>query len=105
MEPLEVAKRINLKIIELEELKQSLPALARTKSSTMVAYEKALAVAMARQDFPTTILEKIARGTCADLKGQMDLAESAYKNCLKIIDITQAQLNGYQSINRYLSEV
>jgi hypothetical protein len=107
MEPLEVAKRINHKINELEKLKTELPSYAQKKAVSMVAYEKALAtesLALCINN-PVSLVDKLARGKCADLKGDMDLAESMYKNCLKIIDITEAQLNGYQSINRYLSEV
>lgn len=107
MELLQVAKHINLKITELEAIKKELPALAEAKAIAIVKYEKNLAIEMEHlfsQGTPTTILEKLARGTCADEKGAMDLTDSAYKNCLKIIEITEAQLNGYQSINRYLSE-
>lgn len=104
---LSVAKKINLKIIELDCLKESLEALAIEKVTSAYKYEESLAKAMLRlkNDHPTTILEKIARGECAELKLAMDLAESRYKNALKIIDLTESQLNGFQSINRYLSEI
>lgn len=107
MEPLDVAKRINMKIVELEAIKTELPILARKKADSMAVYEKAMAceTITLQANNPASLVERLARGKCADLKAAADLAESFYKNCLKIIDITQAQLNGYQSINRYLSEV
>lgn len=107
MEALTIAKAINSRIIELELAKKELPALAQKKAETLAAYEKAIAIETFKlaQDTSISIIDKLAKGNCSDLRMQMDLAESAYKNALKIIDITQAQLNGYQSINRYLSEV
>lgn len=87
-------------------MKKTLEPLARSKSAAMVVYEKNLAKETMSLSFnnAVSIVDKLAKGNCADLKGEMDLAESLYKNALKIIDITEAQLNGYQSINRYLAE-
>jgi len=108
MEAIDVAKKINLKIIELDKLKEELPILAQKKSHAMVDYELDLSqetLTSLSNGIPTTVIDKIAKGKCAVKHGELDLAESMYKNCLKIIDITEAQLNGYQSINRYLSEL
>jgi hypothetical protein len=106
MDALTVAKKINSKIIELDELKVSLEALAMEKARTSSLYEANLAksILSLKQENPVTIVEKLARGVCAADKFSMDFSESKYKNQLKIIDLTEAQLNGYQSINRYLSE-
>lgn len=108
MEPLDVAKKINMKILELESMKIELPLLAQKKADTMAVYEKEIAkemLTLSTQNYSVSLAEKVAKGKCADLNAAADLAESMYKNCLKIINITEAQLNGYQSINRYLSEV
>lgn len=107
MEILEVAKKINLKIVELENLKKELPSLAQKKSEAMVTYEKELAKQTLTLSFnnPVSIVDKLAKGNCADLKGQMDLAECMYKNALKIIDITTSQMMGFQSIQKHLSEI
>jgi len=88
-------------------MKTELPILAKKKADSMAIYEKAIACETLdlKSTQPISIIEKLAKGKCADLKASADLAESMYKNCLKIIDITEAQLNGYQSIGRYLSEV
>ena len=53
---------------------------------------------------PTTIIEKVAKGICWKECLEKDLAETQYKVNLEKADIIKAQLNGYQSINRYLSE-
>ena len=106
MELTQVSQKIGEKIEELEGFKKTLPLLAQEKAETMAMYERAMASETVTliPNHAISVIEKIARGRCADLRCKADLAESAYKNCLKIIDITEAQLNGYQSINRYLSE-
>ncbi len=108
MDCLTVPKRINLKIEELEKLKESLDLLAVIKAEVLANYERRLSIRMLelkQQNISITLIEKVARGDLWELKLAMDLSESKYKNALKIIDITEAQLNGYQSINRYLAEV
>jgi len=107
MEALDVAKKINLKIIELDKLKESLEGLAIEKANAAANYEKKLAMVtlrLSQGDSAISLIDKLSRGECADEKMAMDLAESRYKNQLKIIDLTEAQLNGYQSINRFLAE-
>jgi len=106
MELIGVSIKIGEKIEDLEALKKELPILAKDKAETMAMYERAMASETVTliPNHAISVIEKIARGRCADLKCKADLAESSYKNCLKIIDITEAQLNGYQSINRHLSE-
>lgn len=107
MELVQTSKEILGKIEALEGLKKDLPLLAQEKSRTMATYEKELAkemLSLVSANYSVTLAEKVAKGKCADLSASADLAESMYKNCLKIIDITEAQLNGYQSINRHLSE-
>lgn len=107
METVHVASKINQKIVALDGLKDSLEGLAHEKAMSACIYEESLSKAILRlkEEHPTSILEKIARGECSSQKFNMDVAEGRYKNALKIIDLTEAQLNGYQSINRHLSEV
>ena len=108
MDCLKTAKLINLKIQELDKLKDSLNALAENKATMLAEYDKNLSkriMELKQLDTSITLIEKIAKGDLWELRLAMDLAESKYKNALKIIDITEAQLNGFQSINRYLAEV
>lgn len=107
MELLSVSEKINLKITELDQLKNDLHELAVDKAFQASNYESNIAKSILKlkeEGQPASILEKLARGLCANDKFNMDLSESKYKNHLKIIDLTEAQLNGYQSINRHLSE-
>lgn len=118
MDPILVADSINAKIQELEALKQSLPSLAEEKAKTESDYEKAIAVTIVSlingKEFqldgrtihnpPNAMLDKIAKGICWQEKLAFEMADGKYRNALKIIDMTEAQLNGFQSINRHLSE-
>lgn len=119
MDLLKVAKLINLKIEELEKLKSDLEPLARDKALKMAQYDLVLAKTIitlrsgvsvemegiAVKEESVSLMDKLAKGVIWKEKMEMDLSESLYKNCIKKIDITEAQLNGFQSINRYLSEV
>lgn len=119
MDLITIAKLIYGRCQELERLKGDLSSLAQKKAETSADYEKTLAMTIVGlkngkeyeldtvkiTEQPTTVLEKVAKGICWKAKLEMDLAESAYKNSLKTIELTESQLNGYQSINRYLSEI
>lgn len=119
MDVLTVAKKINFKITQLEELKAALESTSAQKATCEAAYDKILAQTIIGlkngQKFtldgqevlspPISIIEKVAKGLCWKAKIDMDMADTSYRNTLKIIDITQGQMNGLQSINRYLSEV
>lgn len=108
MDLLKCAKLINLKIEELETHKKDLENFALEKAMATSEYESILSKEMLKLRTggeSITLIEKLAKGSCVLERMKMDLAESKYKNLLKIIEITQAQMNALQSINRYLSEV
>lgn len=119
MDLLTIAKLIYGRCQELERLKADLSPLAAKKAETSAFYEKTLAMTIVGLrngkeyelegvkigEQPTTLAEKVAKGLCWKEKISMDYADSSYKNVLKTIELTESQLNGYQSINRYLSEV
>lgn len=118
MELLTVSKSINEKIQELERFKKELSVVAEKKALSEAKYEKQIAITIASmingKDFtidgqlvknpPNAMLDKIAKGICSQEKLIMDLASDQYRNLIKIIELTEAQLNGLQSINRHLSE-
>ena len=53
---------------------------------------------------PATIIEKTAKGICWQARLDMEKADALYKSLISNIDSVQAELNGFQSINRHLSE-
>lgn len=118
MELLKTSAEIRVKIEALETLKNELPGLSEEKAKTESFYEKAIAVTIIRlingsefelegrriKNPPNAMLDKIAKGICWQEKLSMDTADMKYRNAIKIIDITEAQLNAFQSINKHLAE-
>lgn len=118
METVSISKKIQDRIAQLDALKDTLGTLAQRKAQASAEYEKSIALTIVGlrngkeyeldgqviTEQPTTVAEKVARGICWKEKLAADSAESAYKNAITTIGLTESQLNGYQSINRYLGE-
>jgi hypothetical protein len=118
MEVTQVAKAIEEKIKLLEMGREALKEKALAKAKAISEYEKALTLTIIKLrngvefEFegerivnpPTTLIEKIAKGICFNEKLQMEEAEAEYKVVITKLEAIEAELNGYQSINRYLSE-
>lgn len=119
MELLEVSQQIQKKIADLEHARSKLKTYAYNKAKTMVDYERQLAIVivglkagkeynlsedgveMVRCEQATNIKD-VARGVCYQESLDASVAEALYKNCIVQIDAIKAELNGWQSINRYL---
>jgi hypothetical protein len=116
MHIIEIAKKIQDKILLLEQGRSKLEAAAIDKSNTIAGYDKSLAITLIRiragkpvelegeiaKDIPTTMAEKVARGICWKERFEMEKAEAMYKATVSKLSSIAAELNGYQSINRYL---
>ncbi len=119
MEILEVARKIDGCVNELDSMQKNLLELAKSKVKASVAYEKQIAVTLISlrngKEYtlegetivspPTTIMEKIAKGICWEESLEKDKTEIQYNNLVKSIDITKAKLNGYQSIYKHLGDI
>jgi hypothetical protein len=119
MDVIEIAKRMNHRINALETARGHLQSLAALKAESIALYEKVLAVTIIKikngmevelegrhiVNPPVTIMEKIARGICWEEKLAMEKAEALYKAETVCMSALAAELNGYQSINKYLGEV
>lgn len=118
MEKIKVATEIEKKIAELELAKKHLSKRSEVKAETSANYDKAVALTIIKLrngqtleldgekivDPPATALDKIAKGICFKEKLEMDKAEAEYKSLITYIEVVQSQLNGWQSINKFLSE-
>jgi hypothetical protein len=118
MEILDVANEIERRIKALSAGRKQLQPRAERKANAIAEYEKAIAKTLIQLkngvrfslddqpviDPPVSNMEKIARGICYKEKLALDLAESEYKNAVVGLGTIQAELNGYQSIFRYLDE-
>lgn len=119
MDVITVAKRMNHRINALEKARENLQSLASLKAESIALYERVLAVTIIRikngmeveldgrhiTNPPVTIMERIARGICWEEKLAMEKAEAMYKAEIVSMSALAAELNGYQSINKYIGEV
>ena len=107
MELMEIADLINQKVKLLEVGRSKLDDLGREKARSISEYDKELALEMLRQKEgqPATLCEKIAKGVIFQKRYDMEVADALYKNSITKMESVKAELNGLQSINRYLKEV
>ena len=113
---IEVAKRIQEKIILLEKGRGQIEIAGQEKATTSGNYDKALALALIRlkngvmldiegekiENPPASTAERIAKGICFQQKIDMEMAENKYKAIISKMQSVQAEVNALQSINRYL---
>ncbi len=82
--------------------------LIKTKAETMGEYDKQIAVAVAdlkAHGEPATIIDKLAKGRTWELLVKRIIAEETLKAHYSKLSRLEAQLNGFQSVNRYLDVV
>jgi hypothetical protein len=113
---IQISTQIQHKIKQLDSSIKELSTRAKTKAESIANYEKALALTLIQlkngvsfeidgeiiQNPSATSSEKIARGIIYREKLGMETAEVSYKNLICGIQCIQAQLNGLQSILKYL---
>jgi len=118
MDTINVANAIEDKIHELDKAKLLLKERGDHKAESSANYDKAIAVTLiglkngksytldgvSIADPPASIMDKLSRGICWKEKLEMEKAEAGYKSLITGIEILESQLNGWQSINRHLSE-
>jgi len=118
MDLVTIANEIKRKIQLLEKMRIEIRDRATKKAQAGAEYDKVLAVTIIKlkngaifdldgesidgHKLPANLLEKIAKGICWQAKLKADEAEAMYKSLISNIDSVQAELNGYQSINRHL---
>ncbi|KKK92301.1 hypothetical protein LCGC14_2704290 [marine sediment metagenome] len=106
MEILQVAQQIEQKIRLLERGRTELEQLARNKANTIGEYIKKLEGTIITikdsGNLPATLTPKVAEGQCWKERVAMELAGALYQVQIKKMESVQAELNGFQSINRYL---
>ena len=119
METVKLSQLIEEKIKLLEAGRKELKTRAERKAETIATYDKRMAITMIElkngvevmwegqkiQSPPATIIEKVAKGLCWKSKLEMEKAEAFYKNAVVGLSCIQAEMNGLQSINKYLGEV
>lgn len=117
MEVLEVAQHIEKIVSEIGKCRRQIEAKGNARAAAIKNYDMRLAIALATlhnsenyelagktyKSPPVSIMEKIAKGICADEREKMEIAESGYRACLDNLRALLAQANCYQSIYKHLS--
>jgi hypothetical protein len=118
MDIISIAEAIEKKIREIDEIRKVIFERGETKAKAIAEYECKIAVVLMElkngkamelggeriENPPVTIMEKIVKGLCWEEKLKMELAESSYKSAIINIEAVCAQLNAFQSLNRYLDK-
>lgn len=105
MTPLEVAKQIEALIVTIREEGKLSTSLIQAKADAMRVYDKALATTSAKyklEGLPATLIGTQAKGDASQLLCEKIVAEESLKAHWERLKYLQAQLNGFQSINRHL---
>lgn len=119
LEPIRVAENIENKIKALELGRDLLKERGPNKAQAIADYDKAMAKILIQlkngvemtlegeiiKDPPASVMEKIAKGLCYKEKFAVELAEIEYKNAVVGMEALEAELNGWQSINRFLDTI
>ena len=110
MEISQVAFRIEDLCNEIEERKKGLENFVKSKKlrKTLVALNKKIEIETLKAKFddklPISLIGNIIKGKCSEEFGDYEQADIEYRSAVKLIEATEAQLNGFQSINRYLDK-
>lgn len=116
MQTTKYADKIEEKIKLLEIGREKLLDSAKFKAETIGQYDKKLAIVLIKlkngeqlsldgnviKDPPATLAVKIANGICWEECIQMELATAEYKVNISKMQAVEAELNGYQSANKWL---
>jgi len=107
-ELIQVANRIKGIIAEIGKCRRQIEERGNARAKAISNYDMRIQIAVVtlREEgkFPVTLIEKIAKGLCCKDREDMEIAESNYKACISNLQALMAQLNGYQSVFRYMSE-
>ena len=113
---IQVATEIQKCISQLTKAIKDVKTRSERLAQAIANYDKRLAIVMIQlkngyefevdgqkiKEVSATNLEKVAKGICWKEKLELETAEAEYKSVITFIETVKAQLNGWQSINRYL---
>lgn len=108
MDIIKVKDCIEKLISEIGKSRREIESKGQARAKAISNYDKRMQIVMVtlkeEGKFPVTLMEKIAKGICSPEREELEIAESGYKACISNLQALMAQLNGYQSILRYMDE-
>ena len=105
-EAMEVARHIESVIEAIRVEGGRSEVLIEARARAISQYDKHVATTILKlkeAGTAATLAEKVAKGERWELRYAMEVAEGTYKAHFARLNYLQSQLNGYQSVNRYLS--
>lgn len=104
--------QLNTEIYEVAQRLQKAAAeiykLANKRAVTERTYRMNLSqeiLKLRAEGVPATLINDLARGNCADMKFQRDLAEGQYKAAIEAMEALKSQLSALQTIAKYQDAV
>jgi hypothetical protein len=122
MDIISIANKIESKIAESERIRASIRERIEASAKATAQYDKSIALTMIKlsagqvlqiedegQVYETgkviaSNLDKIAKGVCYKQLLDKETAEALLKSAIENLRAVQAELNGWQSVFRFLSE-
>lgn len=110
MEVCKVAKKIEALCVLIGKKGEKIAKFAASEklATALANYDKSIEIAIAKlqsENVPITVIKDRAKGMCRDQLFEVKCLEIKWKAMLSILNACEARLNGYQSINRHLSEL
>jgi len=114
-----ISQQMTKRIKALTDSRSTLKDLAITKANAITEYEKKVAITIIKlrngmeaelegeviSNPPVTVIDKVSKGMCWQEKLEMEKSEALYKAEIVCMNALQAELNGLQSLNKYVTEV
>ena len=112
----DIAKQIEFKIREIDQIRAEIKNRGREKARTASIYDMEVAKVLVGlengkeyeldgqkiKDPAKSVMDKLARGICFDYKLEMDVSEAEYKSVISNLEAVKTQVNALQSIYRHL---
>ncbi len=120
MEVIEIAGVMQGKILELEQGRKIIAKRGTEKAVAISNYEREMSLTILKikngkitefedeiidKKLPANLVEKIAKGMCWKEKLEVEKTEALYKAGIVGMQSIMAELNGLQSLNKYLEKV
>ncbi len=108
MEVVQTVEQLRHATERLSEATKEVFRLAKKRSETEREYRMALSKEIATlraENVQATLIPDLARGNVSDLKFKRDLAMEVHRSAMSSIGALQVEIQSWQSILKYMSEV
>jgi len=114
-----ISQQMTKRIKALTDSRSTLKDLAITKANAITEYEKKVAITIIKlrngmeaelegeviSNPPVTVIDKVSKGMCWKEKLAMEQAIAMYHSETICMNALSVEINGFQSLNKYVTEV